>query len=188
MFSDLNHLSVNEVAIVPVQLAVGSQQQQVVVADATLVQTTNDLGETVHEQEILDLPLNGRDFSQLGLLQPGVAPLTQGLKNAGGPLRAGQAYSVNGLRPESNQFLIDGVENYDAVYAGYALEPPIDAITEFRILTNTASAEFGHSAGSTTNIVITRSGSNQLHGNVYEISCGTMTSMRETSSRRMSSR
>ena len=161
-------LSVNEVAMVPVQLVVGSQQQEAVVeADAALVQTTNDLGVTVHEREILDLPLNGRNFSQLGLLQPGVAPVTQGLKNAGGPLRAGQAYSVNGLRPESNQFLIDGVENYDAVYAGYALEPPIDAITEFRILTNTASAEFGHSAGSTTNIV-TRSGSNQLHGSLYE--------------------
>lgn len=161
-------LSVNEVALVPVQLVVGSQQQSAeVVADAALAQTTSDLGETVHEHEILDLPLNGRNFSQLGLLQPGVAPLTQGLKNAGGPLRSGQAYSVNGLRPESNQFLIDGVDNYDAVYAGYALEPPIDAITEFRILTNTASAEFGHSAGSTTNIV-TRSGSNQLHGSLYE--------------------
>jgi hypothetical protein len=127
-------LSVNEVAVVPIQLAVGSQQQTAMVeADATLVQTTNDLGETVHEREILDLPLNGRNFSQLGLLQPGVAPLTQGLRDAGGPLRANQAYSVNGLRPESNEFLIDGVENYDEVYAGYALEPPIDAITEFRI-------------------------------------------------------
>jgi hypothetical protein len=161
-------LSVNEVAVVPIQLAVGSQQQTATVeADAALVETTNDLGETVHEREILDLPLNGRNFSQLGLLQPGVAPLTQGLKDAGGPLRANQAYSVNGLRPESNQFLIDGVENYDEVYAGYAIEPPIDAITEFRILTNTAFAEFGHSAGSTTNIV-TRSGSNQLHGSVYD--------------------
>jgi hypothetical protein len=161
-------LSVNEVAVVPVQLAVGSQQQTAMVeVDAALIETTNDLGETVHEREILDLPLNGRNFSQLGLLQPGVAPLTQGLRDAGGPLRANQAYSVNGLRPESNQFLIDGVENYDEVYAGFALEPPIDAITEFRILTKTASAEFGHSAGSTTNIV-TRSGSNQLYGNVCD--------------------
>jgi len=161
-------LSVNEVAVVPVTLAVGAQQDTVQVqADAVLTQTTSDLGETVHEREILDLPLNGRDFAQLGLLQPGVAPLTQGLKNAGGPLRAGQAYSVNGLRPESNQFLIDGVDNFDVVYGGYALEPPIDAITEFRILTNTASAEFGHSAGSTTNIV-TRAGSNQLHGDIYD--------------------
>ena len=161
-------LSVNQVANVPVQLAVGSAQQVVEVkADALQLETTIDLGKTVHEQDILNLPLNGRNFSQLGLLQPGVAPVTQGLKNAGGPLRAGQAYSVNGLRPESNQFLIDGVENYDSVYAGYVLEPPIDAISEFRILTSTGSAEFGHSAGSTTNIV-TRSGANRLHGAVYD--------------------
>lgn len=161
-------LSVNQVATVPVQLVVGLAQEVVQVrADALQLETTNDLGETVHEHDILNLPLNGRNFSQLGLLQPGVAPVTQGLRNAGGPLRAGQAYSVNGLRPESNQFLIDGVENYDSVYAGYVLEPPIDAISEFRILTNTASAEFGHSAGSTTNIV-TRSGSNRLHGAAYD--------------------
>ncbi len=161
-------LSVNQVALVPIRLQVGMTQETVQVsADANLLETTSDLGETVHQQDILDLPLNGRNFSQLGLLQPGVAPVTSGLKSAGGPLRAGQAYAVNGLRPESNQFLIDGVENYDSAYAGYVLEPPIDAITEFRILTNTASAEFGHSAGSTTNIV-TRSGANQLHGDLYD--------------------
>ena len=161
-------LSVNQVANVPVQLVVGLAQEVVEVkADAVQLATTNDLGETVHERDIVDLPLNGRNFTQLGLLQPGVAPVTQGLENAGGPLRAMQAYSVNGLRPESNQFLIDGVENYDSVYGGYVLEPPIDAISEFRILTNTASAEFGHSAGSTTNIV-TRSGSNRFHGALYD--------------------
>lgn len=161
-------LSVNQVASVPVELKVGSTQEEVVVtSDVTQLATTSDLGETVHETEILDLPLNGRNFTQLGLLQPGVAPVTPGMLAAGGPLRAMQAYAVNGLRPESNQFLIDGVDNYDLVYGGYVLEPPIDALSEFRILTNTASAEFGHSAGSTTNIV-TASGSNQLHGDVYD--------------------
>lgn len=161
-------LSVNQAAIVPIQLVLGPSQQVVQVqGNALQVDTTNDLGETVNEREILDLPLNGRNFTRLGPLQPGVAPLTQGLMNAGGPLRAGQAYAVNGLRPESNQFLIDGVGNYDVVYAGFVFEPPIDALSEFRILTNTASAEFGHSAGSTTNIV-TRSGSNQIHGDLYD--------------------
>jgi Carboxypeptidase regulatory-like domain len=161
-------LSVNQVAPIPIQLVIGSSQQTVQVkSDAVLLATTNDLGETVGQQQIVDLPLNGRNFTQLGLLQPGVAPVTPGLLAAGGPLRAMQAYAVNGLRPESNQFLIDGVENYDVVYAGYVLQPPLDALSEFRILTNTASAEFGHSAGSTTNIV-TRSGSNQFHGAVWE--------------------
>jgi hypothetical protein len=161
-------LSVNQVATVPVLLVVGSAQQLVEVqADAPQLATSNDLGETVHEQDIVDLPLNGRNFTQLGLLQPGVAPVTQGRQNAGGPLRAMQAYSVNGMRPESNQFLMDGVENYDSVYGRFVLEPPIDSISEFRILTNTASVEFGHSAGSTTNVV-TRSGSNQFHGAAYD--------------------
>ncbi|HEV2381446.1 MAG TPA: carboxypeptidase regulatory-like domain-containing protein [Terriglobia bacterium] len=161
-------LSVNEVAVVPVQLAVGGAQQTVEVrSDATLVQTTNDLGETIGQQDILDLPLNGRNFSQLGLLLPGAAPLTQGLQVAGGSLRGGQSYAVNGQRPESNQFLIDGAENYNSVNGGFVLRPPPDAIAEFRILTNTASAEFGHNSGSNTSIV-TRSGSNRFHGDVYE--------------------
>ena len=117
--------------------------------------------------EIVDLPLNGRNFSQLGLLLPGTAPLTQGLQLAGGSMRGGQSYAVNGMRPESNEFLVDGAENYNTINAGFVLRPPPDAIAEFRILTNTASAEFGHNAGSNTNIV-TRSGSNHLHGDVYD--------------------
>ncbi|MGH9326276.1 MAG: carboxypeptidase regulatory-like domain-containing protein [Terriglobia bacterium] len=162
-------LSVNQVAVIPLRLILGSSQQTVEVkADVGLVQTTtNDLGETVRGQEIVDLPLNGRNFTQLGLLLPGDVPLTPGLLEAGGTLRSGQSYAVNGQRPESNEFLIDGVENYNTVDAGFVLEPPPDAIAEFRILTNTAPAEFGHNAGSTTNIV-TKSGSNQFHGDAWD--------------------
>jgi hypothetical protein len=89
------------------------------------------------------------------------------LQQSGGSLRGGQTYAVNGQRPESNEFLIDGVENFDIVDGGFVFKPPLDAITEFRILENTAPAEFGHSAGSNTNIV-TRTGSNHLHGDVYD--------------------
>ena len=161
-------LDLNDVLTLDFALAVGSQHATVNVnAQGVEVQTSNDLGQTVQTREILDLPLNGRNFTQLGLLQPGVAPMTQGLKQAGGPLRAGQAYAVNGARPESNEFLIDGVDNFDIVYAGYIFEPPVDALSEFRILSSTAPPEFGHSAGSTTNIV-TRSGSNAFHGDLYE--------------------
>ena len=116
---------------------------------------------------MLDLPLNGRNFTQLGLLQPGVVPLTPGLMEAGGSLRAGQAYAVNGQRPESNNFLIDGANNFNGVDGGFVLKPPVDAVTEFRILTHNANAEFGNSLGSTTNI-ITRSGTNQIHGAAWE--------------------
>ena len=136
-------------------------------ADAQLIQgTVTSLGKTVSEREVLDLPLNGRNFTQLGLLQPGVVPLTPGLQ-AGGSLRAGQAYAVNGQRPESNNFLIDGANNFNGVDGGFVLKPPVDAITEFKILTHNASAEFGQSLGSTTNI-ITRSGTNRFHGALWE--------------------
>ena len=162
-------LNVNETLSVPAHLVVGAATQQVLVqADAQLIQgTVTSLGKTVLQKELLDLPLDGRNFSQLGLLQPGVVPLTPGLKEAGGSLREGQAYAVNGQRPESNNFLIDGASNFNGVDAGFVLKPPVDAISEFRILTHGANAEFGHSTGSTTNI-ITRSGSNQIHGALWE--------------------
>ena len=135
-------------------------------ADAQLIQTTaTSLGSVVNQSELLDLPLDGRNFSQLGLLQTGVVPLTPGLKEAGGSLRDGQAYSVNGQRPESNSFLIDGANNVNSVDAGFVLRPPIDAIAEFRILTHNANAEFGQNSGSTTNI-LTRSGSNSFHARI----------------------
>ena len=127
-------LNVNETATIPVHLAVGAATQQVQVnADAQLIQeTVTSLGKTVSGREVLDLPLNGRNFTQLGLLQPGVVPLTPGLAEAGGSLREGQAYAVNGQRPESNNFLIDGANNFNGVDGGFVLKPPVDAITEFR--------------------------------------------------------
>ncbi len=161
-------LDVNQTATVLVHLQVGSETQQVdVKADATLVQNTSSMGETVMQREILDLPLDGRNFSQLGVLQPGVVPLTPGLLEAGGPARANEGYAVDGQRPESNNFMIDGADNVSSVDGGFVLEPPIDAIAEFRILTHNANAEFGRNTGSTTNI-ITRSGSNNFHGALWE--------------------
>jgi hypothetical protein len=162
-------LEVNATATVAVHLAIGTDARQIeVVADAPLIESTStNLGKTVALREIQDLPLNGRHFTQLGTLQPGVVPITPGLQQAGGTLRDGQAYAVNGQRPESNNFLIDGADNFNNVDGGFVLEPPVDAIAEFRILTHTANAEFGHSTGSTTNIV-TRAGSNAYHGSLWE--------------------
>ena len=162
-------LDVNETATVSIHLKLGAESQQVEVsADAALVESTvSSLGQTVMEHEILDLPLDGRNFSQLGLLQPGVVPLTPGLLEAGGPARQNQAYAVDGQRPESNNFMIDGADNESSVDGGFVLKPPIDAIAEFKILSHNANAEFGRNTGSTTNIV-TRSGSNSFHGAAWE--------------------
>jgi hypothetical protein len=162
-------LDVNQTATIGIHLNLGSETLQVEVsANAALVQSTvSSLGQTVMEREILDLPLDGRNFSQLGLLQPGVVPLTPGLLEAGGPARQNQAYAVDGQRPESNNFMIDGADNVSSVDGGFVLKPPIDAIAEFKILSHNANAEFGRNTGSTTNIV-TRSGSNSFHGAVWE--------------------
>ena len=162
-------LEVNQTLSLNVRLKLGASREiDEVTADPLLLDTTStNLGKTVGIREIQDLPLDGRHFTQLGTLQPGVAPLTPGLQAAGGSLREGQAYAVNGQRPESNNFLIDGADNFNNVDGGFVMEPPVDAIAEFRILTHTANAEFGHSTGSTTNIV-TRGGTNSYHGALWE--------------------
>ncbi len=129
--------------------------------------STNTLGAVVTGREILDLPLNGRNFTQLGLLQAGAAPLTSGLAQAGGPLRQGETYAVNGTRPEQNMYIIDGAQNVNRMDGGFALKIPVDAIAEFRIVTQAAAPEYGGTGGATTALV-TRSGSNALHGSFYE--------------------
>ena len=162
-------LEVNQTITLTVRLklAQAGDIEEVTAAAPLLDTTSSDLGKAFGAQEIQDLPLNGRHFTQLGTLQTGVVPITPGLQQAGGSLRDGQAYAVNGQRPESNNFLIDGADNFNNVDGGFVMEPPVDAIAEFRILTHTANAEFGHSTGSTTNIV-TRSGTNAYHGSLWE--------------------
>ncbi|HVX67460.1 MAG TPA: carboxypeptidase regulatory-like domain-containing protein [Bryobacteraceae bacterium] len=162
-------LSINQTARLTIRMQVAGASEVVMVeGTAALVEMgSNTLGNVVSGRELVDLPLNGRNFTQLGLLQPGVAPITAGIATAGGSLRSGQAYAVNGQRPESNSFLLDGTRNVNRVDSGYVLRTPVDAIQEFRILTETAPAEYGGSSGATTTVV-TRSGSNALHGDVYE--------------------
>ncbi len=151
----------------PVRLSLAGSHTEVSVSSAVMVDTSQTIGNTVLEKQILDLPLNGRDLTQLGLLQPGVAPMTAGLAEAGGIARAGQAYAVNGQRPESNNYLLDGASNVDSVNGGYALRVPVDSVAEFRILTLNAPAEYGETSGATTSVV-TKSGSNAFHGDLYE--------------------
>ncbi len=162
-------VNVSQTVRVDVQLQLPAVTETVTVNSGfKLVDTsTNALGRVVTGREILDLPLNGRNFTQLGLLQTGVAPLTAGVSTAGGSLRQGQAYAVNGMRPEQNVYLVDGAQNMNRMDGGYALKLPVDAIAEFRILTQSAPPEYGGTGGATTSVV-TRSGGNQYHGNLYE--------------------
>ena len=162
-------VSVSQSVRLNAQLELSTLSETVKVAGgAQLVDTTsNALGRVITGRELVDLPLNGRNFTQLGLLQTGVAPLTAGIATAGGSLRQGQAYAVNGMRPEQNMYLVDGAQNHNRMDGGYALKLPVEAIAEFRILTQTAPAEYGGTAGATTSVV-TRSGTNQFHGSAYE--------------------
>jgi Carboxypeptidase regulatory-like domain len=161
-------VDVGRVVNYPVALQIASSHSEInVEGQAATVDTSSALGNVVSEREATDLPLNGRSLMQLGLLQPGVAPMTAGLAEAGGILRSGQAFAVNGQRPESNNYLLDGVTNLDSVNGGFALRTPVDAVSEFRILSLNAPAEYGETSGATTSVV-TKSGSNNFHGDVYE--------------------
>ena len=163
------HLDVGNQLQINVQLPTASSQQAIEVsAESTRLQT-NEIaqGAVVSEKEIAALPLSSRNFAQLGILQPGVRPASASLMVMGGFRRAGQNYEVNGQRPESNNFLVDGMRDINRMDGGYAFRPPADAIAEFRILTATAPAEFGGTSGGITTIV-TRSGTNELHGTLYD--------------------
>jgi Carboxypeptidase regulatory-like domain/TonB dependent receptor len=162
-------VTLSQAARVNVQLELSSLNETVTVSGGIqLVDTSsNALGRVVSGRELVDLPLNGRNFTQLGLLQTGVAPLTSGVATAGGSLRQGQAYAVNGMRPEQNVYLVDGALNNNRMDGGFALKLPVDAIAEFRILTQSAPPEYGGTGGATTSVV-TRSGGNAYHGSLYE--------------------
>lgn len=163
------HLGVGNQSQIAVQLTPASSPQTIEVsAEATRLQT-NEMaqGAVVSDKEITALPLSSRNFAQLGILQPGVRPASASLMVMGGFRRAGQNYEVNGQRPESNNFLVDGMRDINRMDGGYAFRPPADAIAEFRILTATAPAEFGGTSGGITTIV-TRSGTNELHGTLYD--------------------
>jgi hypothetical protein len=161
-------VDIGQVVSWPVELQIAGGHAEVNVSgEAVVVDTSATIGKVVSEKEAVDLPLNGRNLTQLGLLQPGVAPMTAGLAEAGGIARSGQAYAVNGQRPESNNYLLDGASNVDGVNGGYAMQVPVDSVSEFRILTLNAPAEYGQTSGATTSMV-TKSGSNAFHGDFYD--------------------
>jgi hypothetical protein len=167
------NLAVGEDAVVDVVLSVGSPDFAVSVLDATpLVNTTtSSISGFVNEQEVKDLPLNGRSFDNLITLNPGA--INYVLKSANTSTSNGNTFSVAGRRPGDNILLLNGVE-----YTGssqLAVTPGgvsgellgIDAVREFNVLTETYSAEYGKRAGAQVT-VITQSGSNNLHGSLFE--------------------
>src|SRR6266852_2417655 len=149
-------------------LKVGSVVEQVVVIGAEpLLQTqTADVGNVIDTRRVNDLPLNGRRYADLALLEPGV----QKFYAANNP--APDRFSVNGNLELQNNFLLNGVDNNSwsenlQEFSVQVVQPPPDAIQEFRVQTRTYSSEFGNSAGAVINATI-KSGTNQYHGNLFE--------------------
>ena len=124
-------------------------------------------------EQMRELALNGREYSSLALLSTGVRQSALNKSSsANGTPREG-AFNVNGLRSTFNNFLIDGVDNnaYGTSNQGFSnqvMQPPPDAVSEFRVVTNNQSAEYGRAAGATVNVAY-RSGTNQIHGDALGV-------------------
>ncbi len=160
-------VSIGHVNFITVTLQIGTANDTVTVeANAVQVETTStQLGAVMTDQSIRELPLSTRNTYQLLQLQPGVqsqlgADLFYGSSNPG-------VVSVNGGRGRANNYMVNGGDANDLFVNGPAIQPSPDAIEEFRVLTNTFDAEYGRNSGSVVNVV-TKSGTNQFHGDVYE--------------------
>lgn len=154
---------------VDITLPVGSIQETVtVITQAPLLETeTSDLGQLVNSRQAETLPLNGRNYAQLALLGAGIAPSEPGSR-----VETSYGFSSNGSRSLQNNFLLDGIDNNSNlgdVLTGqaYVIQPSVDAIEEFKVQTNSYSAEFGRGNGAILNAVI-KSGTNGWHGDLYE--------------------
>jgi hypothetical protein len=125
---------------------------------------TAAISTVIGTRQVENLPLDGRNFYELNLLVPGAQPPAEG---SAGSVRGDFAFSVNGAREDSNNFLLDGVYNVDPKLNTFGVRPPVDAIREFEIATSTYDATFGRNAGAQVNVV-TKSGTNSFHGSLYE--------------------
>ena len=143
---------------------------------------TSSAGEVIEGRQVVDLPLNGRNFTSLALMTPGVSrgaydnnaagigPGGSGLNPAAETWRnydsGGAALAVNGLRPQANNYIIDGIDNNESLVNTIVIFPAIEDIAEFKTTTNVAPAEFGRAGGAVVQVA-TKSGTNQIHGSAY---------------------
>lgn len=168
-------LEVNQVMRLDVKLDLGAVAEAIeVTGSATLVESgTSSIGQVIESKLIQDLPLNGRNFTQLAILGPGVTGVGFGARgtimNGTRPadLRPGSEIFSNGNREGTNNFMMDGVDNNVRQNFAITLRPSVEAVQEFKIQTNLFAAEQGRNPGATIN-VISKSGSNEYHGSLYE--------------------
>jgi hypothetical protein len=160
-------LNIQQQAVVDFTLQPGEVSETVTVhSDVQLLQSqSGSVGQVVGEKIVESMPLNGRDWTMLATLTPGVTQAQQGA-------RADNQFAANGTRPAQNDYLLDGIDNNSNnvdFLSGKAdvVKPPVDAIQEFKIQTNNFSAEFGRAGGAIVNATI-KSGTNRFHGAAWE--------------------
>jgi hypothetical protein len=162
------NLDVQQRVAINIVLEVGQVSESVIVSSVTpLLETeTSELGQVVDSQRVANLPLNGRNFAQLALLTAGTAPSEPGARD-----EQGYGFSAGGARSLQNNFLLDGIDNNSNLTdllneTNYVIQPPVDALAEFKVETNAYSAEFGRGNGAIVNAVI-KSGTNDIHGSAW---------------------
>ncbi|MFN7919690.1 MAG: TonB-dependent receptor [Bryobacteraceae bacterium] len=146
---------------VDVQLSVGAVSDRVTVtADAAQLDSGNqEIGQTIDNKRVLELPLNGRSYLELAPLAPNALPFATGT-------RQGTGFVLGGSRFNSNNLLVDGIDNNTVFFNRDVVRPSVDSIEEFRVLTNAPSAEHGRNMGGVVT-VITKSGSNDVRGTAF---------------------
>jgi hypothetical protein len=173
-------VDVNSQLRADISLSMGEQKEEVVVSDnAVQVETeSSQMGEVVSGKEIVTVALNGRSFTDLLALQPGIVPMSTQLPNSivmagaqvaiapSGDLNPGNQ-SISGQREDANGFLVNGGDVKEMMNGGTSIVPDLDSISEFRVLTNNFDAEYGNYSGGIVNVV-TKSGTNHLHGSGFE--------------------
>lgn len=172
---DMFPLAVSQIATFDFTLEVGSQSSVVIVqgSSAQLNTSSASLGTVIGTQQANDLPLNGRSFTELLTLTPGVSAINTA-QNAGGGFATPTVVTsdvvipaINGQGNRSNFFLADGMNDFDNIVSTYAIPPIIDAIQEFTVVSHTDSAEYGGVLGGVINVT-TKSGTSVLHGSAWE--------------------
>lgn len=158
-------LQVSQDLVIDVALEVGGADERVVVEapSIALERDSAAMGTVIENRQIVNLPLDGRNFLELSLLAAGTAPAAEGSASS---VRGDFAFSVSGGREDANGFLLDGVDNVDPKLNTVAVKPPVDAIQEFQVHTSSHEAALGRYAAGQVNVVL-KSGSNQLNGTGY---------------------
>ena len=164
-------LDINQVVRVDVNLVPGvvTERVEVSTVEPLVESQTSSIGQVIEQSQVHELPLNGRNFLQLAYLSPGVNQGPAGIVQQGGipeNERGNGAIQVNGLMATNNNFLLNGFDNNEQQIGFEVLQPPVDAIDEFKVQTSNFGADIGK-GGAVVNVVI-KSGSNNFHGSAFE--------------------